>query len=117
MTVRTGFDGGTGRYGHVLTTVRDGRDRFCRRAGTVGAGFVDGTGRYELTVGEIVDETGRDHHGWFHFDDGFTVPSRAVVTVNTVPSVNHEKHWKKWYEPGKVSFRLSSCRTAVLKVH
>ena len=103
-----------------MSTGRDGKRIFPRRDGTAkcnGRDFLDGTGRYELTVGEIVDETGRDHHGWFHFDDGFTVPSRAVVTVNTVPSVNHEKHWKKWYEPGKVSFRLSSCRTAVLKVH
>ena len=85
LTVATGFDGGTGRYGQVLTTGRDGRGRFCRRNGTVGAGFVDGrdgkgifprrdgtvkcngrdflggTGRFELSVGDIVDGTGRDH--------------------------------------------------------
>ena len=41
----TGFDGGTGRYGQVLTTAQDVRGRFCRLEGTVGAGFVDGTGR------------------------------------------------------------------------
>ena len=45
LTVGTGFDGGTGRYGQVLTAGRDGRGRFCRRNRTVGARFVDGTGR------------------------------------------------------------------------
>ena len=34
--------------------------RFCRRDGTVTGYFLDGTGRYELTVVEIVDGTGRD---------------------------------------------------------
>ena len=45
LTVGAGFDGGTGRYGNVLTTGRDGRGRFRRRNEPVGAGFVDGTGR------------------------------------------------------------------------
>ena len=71
-----------GRYGQVLTTGRDDRGRFCRRDGTVagfvgtgrkgkfprrdgtvkcnGRYFLDGMGRYELTVGEIVDGTGQD---------------------------------------------------------
>ena len=43
-TVGTGFDGGTGPYGQVLTG-RDGRSRFCRRDGTVRGYFLDGTGR------------------------------------------------------------------------
>ena len=60
---------------------RDGRERFCRRDGTVRGYFLDGTGRYELTVGEIVDGTGPR----FQFQDGVTVPSRPVVTINTVP--------------------------------
>ena len=38
-------------------------------------------------IGGIVDGTGPR----FHFDDGFTVLSRPVVTANTVPSINHEK--------------------------
>ena len=99
---------------------REGKRRFCRRDGTVGSGFdvrtgqdggrfprrdrtvkcngryfLGGTGLYESTVSEIV--TGCKGTGpRFHFDDGFTVPSRPVssrpvVTVNTVPSTNHEK--------------------------
>ena len=92
FTGGTGFDGGAGRYGQVLATGRDGRGTFCRRDGTVSGYFLDGTGRHGLTVGETVDGTGRDGTGpRFCFDDGFTVPSRAVVTVNTVPSINHEK--------------------------
>ena len=114
MTVGTGFDGRTGRYGQVLTG-RDGRGRFCRRDGTVGAGFLstgrdgkgifprrdgtvkcngryflDGRGGYKLTVGEIVYGTGRDHGSMLTK----VLPSRPVVTVNTVPSINHEKPWK-----------------------
>ena len=73
-TVETGLDGGTGRYGQVLTTGRDGRGifcrrdgtvvlttgrdgwgRFCRRDGTVGARFVHGTGQYM-----DISSTGRD---------------------------------------------------------
>ena len=115
MTVGTGFVGGTGRYGLFLTTGRDGRGRFCRRDGTVGAGFLstgrdgkgifprrdgtvkcngryflDGRGGYKLTVGEIVYGTGRDHGSMLTK----VLPSRPVVTVNTVPSINHEKPWK-----------------------
>ena len=49
-TIGTGFDSGTERKG-----------KFPRRDGTVksnGGYFLGGTGRYELTVGEIVDGTG-----------------------------------------------------------
>ena len=60
LTVGTGCDVGTGRYGQILTTGREGRGKFCRRDGTVRGYFLDGTGRYELTVVEIVDGTGRD---------------------------------------------------------
>ena len=49
LTVGTGFDGGTGRYGQVLTE-RDGRGRFCRRDETVRGYFLDGTGRVGITV-------------------------------------------------------------------
>ena len=45
LTIGTGLEGGTGWYGQILTTGRDGRDRFCIRDRTVGAAFVDGTGR------------------------------------------------------------------------
>ena len=92
MTVGTGFDGGTGRYGQVFSTGRDGKGIFPRRDETVkcnGRYFLDGSGRYELTVGEIVDGTGWDGTGpRFHFDGGFY---RPVVTVNTAPSINNEK--------------------------
>ena len=71
-TVRTGFDGGTGHQGQVSTAGRDGRGRFCRRDGTIRGDFLDGTGRYESTVGEIVDGTGPR----FHFSDGITISSR-----------------------------------------
>ena len=57
---------------------------FTRRDGTVkcnGRYVLDGTGRYELTVGEIVDGTGPR----FHFD-GFTVPSRPVPSSPSIPS-------------------------------
>ena len=53
LTVGTGFDGRTGRYGQVLTG-RDGRGRFCRRDGTAGAGLVDG-----MVRGYFRDGTGR----------------------------------------------------------
>ena len=85
LTVGTGCDVGTGRYGQILTTGREGRGKFCRRDGTVRGYFLDGTGRYELTVGEIVDGTGSR----FHLTT--ILPSRPVVTVNTIPSINHEK--------------------------
>ena len=81
LTVGTGCDVGTGRYGQILTTGREGRGKFCRRDGTVRGYFLDGTGRYELTVGEIVDGTGPR----FHFD-GFTVPSRPVPSSPSIPS-------------------------------
>ena len=69
---------------------RDGRGRVCQRDGTVGARLVDGTGRW----GDI-SSTGRDGTGpRVHFDDVFLlshpVPSRSVVTVSSVPSINQE---------------------------
>ena len=108
-TERTGFDGGTGRYGQVLTTGQDGRGRCCRRDGTVqrqvlstgrdGKGtcpprdgtvnynardFLDGTGRYELTVGEIVDGQGRG---------GTTVPFlMTVLPSRPVPSRRYRQY-------------------------
>ena len=67
-----------------MSTGRDGNGMFLRRDGMVkcnGRDLLDGTGRHELTVGVIVDGTGRD--------DGSilttALPSRPVVTVNTVP--------------------------------
>ena len=58
-----GFHDGTGREGKVLSKGRDGKGIFPRRDGTEkcnGRYFLAGTGRDKLTVGEIVDGTGRD---------------------------------------------------------
>ena len=68
-----------------------------------GRNVLGGTGRYESTVGEIVDKT----EPRFHFDDGFTVPSRPVVTVNTAPSKIHvtpSKFRTRTTAPFNVSF-------------
>ena len=95
--VKAGFDGGPGRY----------RGRFCRRDGTVrrfsrqdgtvkrnGRDFSAGDGTYESKVGESVkvstvrNGTGQDHGSIL---TTLLTSSRPVVTVNTVPSINHEK--------------------------
>ena len=47
-----------------MSTGPDGKGIFPRRDGTVKCNardFLDGTGRHELTVGEIVDGAGRDY--------------------------------------------------------
>ena len=54
----TGFDGGTGRYGQILTAGRDRMGRFGRQDGRVEAGFVDGTG----LQGQVLS-MGRDSKG------------------------------------------------------
>ena len=90
----------TGRDGNMLTgeilwTGRDGTNQWLMNSRR------DGTGPPR-----------------FHLDDGLTVPSRPVPCRcdRRYRSVNeHEKPREKWYEPGKVSFRPSSCRRAVLK--
>ena len=56
-----------------------------RRDGTVecnGRNFLDGNGRYELTVGEIVDGTGRDHGSILTT----VLPSRPVPSLPSIPS-------------------------------
>ena len=60
---------------------RDGKGIFPRRGKTVkcnGRDFLDGSGRYELTVGEL--STGRDGTGRDH--------SSILMTVFTVPSLS-----------------------------